>query len=292
MHPILFHDPHLNFSIRSYGVMLFIAFIAGISHAVNSAKRRPNEKISVEDTLDVSIWMILSGILFARLVFVALDPDPSQYNLANILAVWNGGISFDGSLFGALLAMAIFCRVKKIAFLNMADRFAAPAMIGYAIGRVGCLLNGCCYGRPTDLPWGIRFQEQIGSTTYWTPPSHPTQLYATLISLVWYGLLTWRERSGRAFIGELTCIYMMLSAIERFTIEIWRAGATSDYVRNTGLTTAQFFCFFLFALGAAGMMYLRARAKREPAAMAVSDPGSDQVAALNAAESQTADVHS
>jgi len=158
--------------------------------------------------------------------------------------------------------MAIFCRIKRIPFLSLADRMAAPAMIGYAIGRVGCLLNGCCYGRPTSLPWGIRFQEQIGNITYWTPPSHPTQLYATLISLVWYGLLTWRERSGRAYVGELTCLYMMLSAIERFTIEIWRAGATSDYVRGTGLTTAQFFCFFLFALGAAGMMYLRARANR------------------------------
>jgi phosphatidylglycerol:prolipoprotein diacylglycerol transferase len=262
MHPVLFHPDHWNFSIRSYGVMLFVAFIAGIAHAVSSAKRRPQEGISVEDTLDVSIWMILGGILFARLAFVMLDPDPGQYNIKNILAVWNGGISFDGALFGALLAMGIYCARKHITFLNMADRMAAPAMIGYAIGRIGCLLNGCCYGRPTDLPWGIRFQEQVGGFTYWTPPSHPTQLYATLISLVWYGLLTWRERRGRAFVGELTCLYMMLSAIERFIIEIWRAGATSDYVRGTGLTTAQFFCFFLFALGAAGMMYLRAKANR------------------------------
>jgi phosphatidylglycerol:prolipoprotein diacylglycerol transferase len=262
MHPILFHFAEWNFTIRSYGAMLFVAFIAGIAHAANSAKRRPGEKISVEDTLDVSIWMILGGILLARLTFVVLDPDPSQYNIKNILAVWNGGISFDGALLGALAAMAIFGRIKKIPFLNLADRFAAPAMIGYAIGRVGCFLNGCCYGRPTGLPWGVRFEEQVGNFVYWTPPSHPTQLYATAISLVWYAVLVWRERHGRVVVGELTCLYLMLSAIERFVIEIWRAGATSDYVRGTGLTTAQFFCFFLFALGAAGMMSLLAMARR------------------------------
>jgi phosphatidylglycerol:prolipoprotein diacylglycerol transferase len=271
MYPVLFHPQHWSFTIRSYGVMLFIAFMLAIWHAVSSAKRRPQEGISVEETLDVSIWMILSGILFARLIFVLLDPDPSQYNIKNVFAVWNGGISFDGALFGALLAMLVYCRVKHIVFLNMADRMAAPAMIGYAIGRIGCLLNGCCYGRPTDLPWGIRFQEQIGSITYWTQPSHPTQLYATLISLVWYALLTWRERRGRAFIGELTCIYMMLSAVERFTIEIWRAGATSDYVRNTGLTTAQFFCFILLAAGATGMIYLRTKAKNTPCSRSTSE---------------------
>jgi phosphatidylglycerol:prolipoprotein diacylglycerol transferase len=257
MHPILYHSARFNFSIRSYGVMLFIAFIAGIWHAVDSARRRPQEGISAEQTMDVSIWMIISGILFARLAFVVLDPNPAQYNWRNVLAVWNGGISFDGALFGALLAMGIFCATRKIPFLMMADRCAAPAMIGYAIGRVGCLLNGCCYGAPTSLPWGIKFQEQAGPFTYWTPPSHPTQLYATLISLVWYALLTWRERHGRAYVGELTCWYMMLSAIERFTIEFWRAGTTSDMVHGTPFTTAQFFCFFLFALGAGGMIYLR-----------------------------------
>ncbi len=238
--------------------MLAIAFAAGIWHAVNSAKKRPQEGISPEDTLDVSVWMILSGVLFARLVFVALDPNPSQYNVKNILAVWNGGISFDGALGGALFAMAIFCKVKKIPFLAMADRCAAPAMIGYAIGRVGCLLNGCCYGGVCNLPWAMRFQiDTVNGVTYWTPPSHPTQLYATLISLVWYGILTWRENKGRAYIGELTCLYMIFSAIERFTIEIWRAGTTSDYIHGTPFTTAQAFCLVLLAIGVGGMMYLR-----------------------------------
>ena len=264
MHPILFQLSHPHLVLRSYGAMLFVAFVAGVWHAVNSAKRRPQERISVDNTLDVSIWMIISGILFARLVFVALDPDRSQYHWNNILAIWNGGISFDGALGGALLAMAIFCAIKRIPFLSMADRCAAPAMIGYAIGRVGCLLNGCCYGRPTNLPWGIKFQDQVGNVTFWTPPSHPTQLYATLISLVWYVLLTYRERKGRAYIGELTCLYMMMSAIERFTIEFWRAGTTSDVVAHTPFTTAQFFCFLLFAIGALGMIALRRRNRLDP----------------------------
>jgi phosphatidylglycerol:prolipoprotein diacylglycerol transferase len=263
MHPILFKAVNSPLELRSYGAMLFIAFIVGIAHSVNSAKRRPQENISADETLDISVWMIITGIVFARLVFVLLDPHVTQYTWKTVLAVWNGGISFDGSLIGALIAMGVYCRIHKKPFMAMADRFAAPAMIGYAIGRIGCFLNGCCYGASTTMPWGVRFYDTDGPVSVWTAPSHPTQLYATLISLVWYVILTRKERKGRAYVGELTCLYLVLSAIERFTIEIWRAGVTSDYVHGTPFTTAQFFCFVLLGIGLFGMNRCRAIDKKQ-----------------------------
>ncbi len=114
-------------------------------------------------------------------------------------------------------------------------------MIAYAIGRIGCLLNGCCYGAPTNMPWGMRFFDD----GHWTPPSHPTQLYASLLSLVFFAGLVWLEKR-QTYRGQIACWYLLGTATERFLMEIWRAGTTSDVVRVGPihfLTDVQWLCF-------------------------------------------------
>jgi phosphatidylglycerol:prolipoprotein diacylglycerol transferase len=259
MHPILFRlgSQSSGFAIHTYGVMLVIAFLVAIFRTYGAAKKYRAElgNIKPDDILDVGILMIVCGIVGARLLFVVLEWTTYRQNPMSMLKIWEGGLSFHGALFGGLIPLIIYCIRKKYSVLKVADLFAPSVMIAYAIGRVGCFLNGCCYGVPTRMPWGVRFDDD----GVWTVPSHPTQLYATAISLVFFGVLVWMERR-KAYDGQLLCWYMIFAAIERFTMEIWRAGVTSTVVAF-GLTDTQVLCVIMLVGAAIGAVTLRRRSR-------------------------------
>jgi phosphatidylglycerol:prolipoprotein diacylglycerol transferase len=244
--------------------MLLIAFIAAMWRAVVVAKRNGEDPITTQDVLDVFVCLLIAGIVCARVAFVFLDPDFHRYSLAKAVAIWNGGISFDGALIGGIGAILVFCKVRKIPVLAMLDLIAPTATIGYAIGRIGCFFNGCCYGGPTNLPWGVRFPTAtIGSYTITTPPSHPAQLYSTIGSFILFGLLTLRQNKAGIARGDIFWWYLIGSSIERFIMEIFRRGVTSDIVAGTPFTTAQFFCTFVAACGVVGLLVTYKRPRLE-----------------------------
>lgn len=250
MRPILFKigSPEHGFAIHSFGVLLMFAILAAFFVAMKSAAKRTANKEkgapSASDIVDVSQWMIFAGIFGARLLFIILDWGSYKGKPATWFAIWEGGISFHGALIGGMLALIAYCSFKKISFLKVADIFAPAVMIGYAIGRIGCLLNGCCYGAPTSAPWGVRFYDHGG----WTSPSHPTQLYASILSLLFFGILLWMD-SRRKFDGQLLAWYLIFAAIERFLMEIWRANVTSSGLYAFGLTDVQYLCIVLALAG-------------------------------------------
>lgn len=256
MFPVLFHAG--SFVVHTYGVVLMTAFLVALGRAYSVARRQADPNVPPDSILDVGIWMIVVGVLGARLMFVLLEW--ASYSHApdfpgNILKVWEGGLSFHGGLFGGLAALIVYCLVKRLSILKVADLFGPSVMIAYAIGRVGCFLNGCCYGAPTNLPWGVRFFDD----GHWTPASHPTQLYATAMATVFFLGLVWVERHRR-YLGQVACWFLLGTATERFVMEIWRAGTTSDIV-SVGpihsLTDVQWLCIGLFSLGLVGMTLLR-----------------------------------
>ncbi len=260
MFPILFH--HGAFVVHTFGPILMLAFLAALGRAYTVAKRQNDPAISPDNVLDVGIWMILCGVLGARLLFVALSWN--QYRHApdfpgSILKVWEGGLSFHGGLFGGIAAAVVYCLIKRISILKIADLFAPSVMVAYAIGRIGCLLNGCCYGGPTEMPWGMRFFDD----GHWTARSHPTQLYASLLSFALFAGLVWLE-SRRAYLGQVFCWYLIGASVERFLMEIWRAGTTSDVVAF-GLTDVQLLCFAMASVALVGMVLLRRRYPVRPA---------------------------
>jgi len=252
MFPVLFH--HGAFVVHTYGVILMLAFLAALVRAYTVAKRQNDPAISPDNVLDAGIWMIVCGVLGARLLFVALSW--SQYRHApdfpgNILKVWEGGLSFHGGLFGGIAAAVVYCLIKRISILKIADLFAPSVMVAYAIGRIGCLLNGCCYGGPTEMSWGMRFFDD----GHWTARDHPTQLYASLLSFAFFAGLVWLE-SRRTYLGQVFCWYLIGASVERFLMEIWRAGTTSDVVA-LGLTDVQLLCFAMASVALVGMAVLR-----------------------------------
>ena len=264
MFPVLYHIG--SFVVHTYGVVLMAAFLVALGRAYLVAKRQNDPSTPPDNILDVGIWMIVIGVLGARLLFVAIGWDDYRHAPdfpGNIFKVWEGGLSFHGGLFGGFAALVGYCLIKRMSILKVADLFGPSVMIAYAIGRVGCFLNGCCYGAPTNLPWGVRFFDD----GRWTVPSHPTQLYASALSLLFFAGLVWLERH-RAYLGQVACWYLLGTATERFIMEIWRAGTTSDIVQVGPihfLTDVQWLCLGLAAIALSGMVILRRKYPVPPA---------------------------
>ena len=231
MRPILFDIGPIP--IRAYGVMLVIGFLLGLWRATRVSKRY---EISASHVMDAAVLVLLSGIVGARLLFLLLEvPQEGWGVFRDVLKVWEGGLSFHGGLIAAIAATAIYVRAKKIHFLDMADLLAPSLAIGYAFARIGCFLNGCCYGIATHLPWAVQFHDPITGES--TDPSHPAQIYAFVINLIIFWLLTRVERLNRPK-GFVFFSYLLLYSVYRFGIEYIRKGVTAQ-VWFDGLTQAQ-----------------------------------------------------
>lgn len=219
--------------VRSYGFMIVIGFLLGLWRATRVSKRF---EIASERVVDAAIVALLSGIIGARLLFLLLQVPQDGWGIfRETYRIWEGGLSFHGGLVAAIFAVAFYARSKRIKFLKLADLLAPSLAIGYACARIGCFLNGCCYGCETHLPWAVRFIDPVTHT--YTAPSHPAQLYAFVISLVIFWILTRIEKLNRSA-GFTFFSYIVLYSIYRFGIEFIRKGVTAD-VWFAGLTQAQ-----------------------------------------------------
>lgn len=232
MYPILFRIGPVE--IHSYGTMLMLGFIAGILLARRQARRLD---LSPDLPLDLGVWLLVAGVAGARLLFVALNWELYADRPVEILCVWrDSGLSFHGGLLGGVAAAILFARTRRVSFWALADMAAPGLAFGYAIARVGCFLNGCCYGAPTDLPWGVEFLLWPDSEVT-TPPSHPTQIYSSLGSLVILAVLLRLGPQLRAP-GQLFLLYLMLYSVLRSAVEVLRKGYTGK-VLVAGVTEAQ-----------------------------------------------------
>lgn len=238
MHPILLHigSAQHGYDLHTFGVLMVLGFASGILLAMRRINASGIPGVNGDTVLDIAVWMIIIGLICARLLFVLIGWKDFSRDPASIVKVWEGGISFHGGLIGGIATLVVLAKRKKLPLLKLADLFAPSVMLAYAIGRVGCFFNGCCYGVPTTMAWGVRFFDN----GRWTAPSHPTQLYATGMSLVFLGLLFWLDKR-KSFDGQIAGWYLVLAGIERFIMEIWRAGVTSDRV-FMGFTDTQLWC--------------------------------------------------
>jgi phosphatidylglycerol:prolipoprotein diacylglycerol transferase len=249
--PVLFRLGPVT--IYAYGAMLLLAFAAGELLAQREARRRG---LNPELILDLAIWVLVSSLVFARLTYILFHlADYARYP-RELLFAWSG-LSFHGGLFGGVLAGWLFARRRKVSFLALADTVTPSLALGYAIARIGCFLNGCCYGGPTDLPWGVIFPSVLERV-------HPVQLYDSFANLLLF-LALWRLRGRLAISGQLFFLYLGLYSIIRFFMEILRRGYTSRTLFDS-ITAAQLASIALLALSAWMMWRLWRRAASAPRA--------------------------
>jgi len=252
VHPIAFKLG--SFTIHWYGVMMALAFIAGLWTAMRRARR---EKISGETIADVTLWLMIGAILGARFVYVTTywKEEFADQPLSEIFMIQHGGLVYYGGLIGAAIAGIIYIRWKKLPLWKIADIVAPSIALGSMFGRTGCLLNGCCYGRPTGLPWGIRFPADHPTGGV---PVHPTEIYDGLLNLVLYFFLAWMFRRKK-FDGQIFATYLLCYAITRSFVEYFRGDYTNLHY-HLGLTPAQWIGVPIFVTGLALAVILSRRA--------------------------------
>ena len=205
--------------------MVMLGFVAGMWTASRRGRLRG---VDPERVLDLGPWLIIGAVLGARALYVATfwREEFAGNSLTAVFMVWHGGLVYYGGLMGASLSGILYTRLKKIPLWSTADILAPSIALGQAFGRIGCLLNGCCYGRPCDLPWAIRFPADNPAHPP-TTPVHPTEIYESLLCLGLYGLLAWLFRRKK-FDGQVFGVYLTAYALLRSFVELFRG----DYPLN------------------------------------------------------------
>jgi len=217
MQPVLFNIGPL--SVHAYGFFLALAFLLGIFISLYYAKR---EGIRSEIVFDLATYVILASLVGARLFYVIGQWDQYRDNLLEIFMVQKGGLVFLG---GMLLVMAVvvwYTRARKINVFKMLDLITPAAAVGYAITRIGCFLNGCCFGIPTHGPCGVVFPKTSLAYSYFPgEPLHPTQLYSALIMFFVFLIILFVYHNKK-YDGQVFYWGMVLYSIYRFLVEFIR----------------------------------------------------------------------
>lgn len=263
MHPILFEIG--GFPVYTYGVMLAAAYLLGLQFALARAKRLGLDPNRV---MDLGIWIIVSALLGAKLLLLVVEWDTYRHGIPDVLTlVRSGGVFYGGLIVAVAVAMWYMWR-HRMPIWPVTDVFAPGIALGHAIGRLGCFFAGCCFGRPTTVPWAITFTNEYAAQNVGTPihvPLHPTQLYEAGAELLILGVLLVLERRGRHFPGRTFWGYMLLYGVSRFIIEFYRG----DSRGMVGMfSTSQFVSLLIVPLAIVMLVVLARRPGPAPKAAA------------------------
>jgi len=212
--------------IHSYGLMLAISFLVGIYYSMYRAKKTG---IDPNKIIDLSVIIVISAIFGSRFLYVIFHLDEFKGHWLDTFNPFQSsgqigiaGLTMLGGLIAAVVSGLIYLKLKRLPVLKITDIIIPAIGLGIFITRIGCFLNGCCYGVPTDAPWGVIFpQDSPAGYTFPGQPIHPAQLYSSLYGLIIFGLIIFFERYKK-FDGLLLYIFFILYGISRFTVDIFR----------------------------------------------------------------------
>jgi len=257
MYPILFKIG--NFPIHTYGVILVVAFLVALAYA---RTRAPRYGISPAKLSDMSFLMLVAGVLGARILFFVQEP-PKDWH--EYFSIQFAGLTSFGGLIGGAIVVLWWARRNKTPIKPILDVLGPPLLVGWAIGRVGCLMNGCCYGGvcPPSVPWAIHV---AGSSLLF----HPAQIYDSLMNLAGLGIVLMIEKRGLV-LGQVFALSLAANGLSRFIYEFWRAGtpaqvdaglASSTYWGSLPITQAQAAAGAIVLFGAVLFVMFARQAKK------------------------------
>lgn len=242
-----------KFTVHGYGLMIGLGFIAAVFVGSYLAKRRG---LSDGDFTNIAIFVLVIGFLGGKILHIIVE---FKNFLADPMSVIGSeGFVVYGGIITGIATIYVYCRIKKLDFLKYIDLFAAAVPLNQALGRVGCLLAGCCYGRPTDSRFSLVFPENCcapaGIKLLPTQPVMAVGNFVFFVIITSYYLSTCPKKKDeeepaavRGYIpGIPTAMYLILYSTGRFIIEFFR----DDYRGAIGvLSTSQFIAIFTFAAG-------------------------------------------
>jgi phosphatidylglycerol:prolipoprotein diacylglycerol transferase len=268
MYPELFHIG--SFPVNTYGVFLALAFLGGIFVATRLAERDglPRQRI-----YDLCLWILLASLVGSKVLMFFTEPQYREHpaQLLSLDFLRSGGV-FYGGLIGAVVTAYVLIRRYGLPWWKTADACAPGIALGNVLGRQGCFSAGCCWGEPTNLPWGVRFT-QLGHEITGVPIDshlHPTQLYESFAMLAVFFFLLWLHRRKK-FNGQVILAYTTIYAAVRFAIEFVRDDPRGDIMgltTLTGLSTSQMIGFIV-GIGALVLLIIRWRRVKTAASEAL-----------------------
>ncbi|MBS1727227.1 MAG: prolipoprotein diacylglyceryl transferase [Armatimonadetes bacterium] len=256
MYPTIFQIG--SFKLASFGLMMVVAFLASLMLA---RKRAPKFGISADSLSDIAFWAILAGILGARVFFIIQEIPYYSKHLGELLSIqFQGLTSFGGFIVGGLVA-AYVCKKKGVPILACMDLFAPAFILGHAIGRIGCLLNGCCHGAPAKSAFPfLAYSSEVNAYCV------PAQLYDSAMNVgVLFLLLSLEKRSHRRA-GYTLGMALILHGLTRFIYEFFRAGTSSTTIGlgNLPITDGHVMAVVIMVVG--GFFVLRSKPVEVPVA--------------------------
>ena len=248
-------------TVYTYGVLLAAAYLFGLKLAMVRAKSRGLDQTRI---LDLGIYIIISALVGAKLLLLITDFSTFVDNPRELLSLARSGGVFYGGLILAVSVALWYIRRIGLPLWTTCDVFAPGIALGHVVGRLGCLFAGCCYGKPTSVPWAITFTDPFAAANVGTPlnvPLHPTQLYEAGAEAVILLVLLATEKRGRPYPGRTFWLYILLYSISRYVIEIYRG----DPRGTIGIfSTSQFISLLLAPLAIGMLLYLGRRQAPEP----------------------------
>ncbi len=269
--PVLFEIGSLE--VRWYGVMVALAVLVGVTVPALLARKEGLGGITQNQIVSMAIWAVPGGIIGARLIHVF---DRWSYFADHPLEIFGGaGMGIFGAILGGTLVGVLYARVKGIPVGRLCDVCAFGLLLAQAVGRIGCTLNGCCYGTATDLPWGTmwtnRHSDGFNDTAASGISVHPTQLYELIFDLCVFAFL-WFIRKKIGPPGALYLIYISIYSLGRFFISFLRVNDEAFL----GLNQAQVVSIVVLVIAVGWLVYLYRKQPSGPESLSTGD--SDNVA--------------
>lgn len=239
------------FTLHTYGLMMALALLSGIYIAGRLA---PRVGLAREMVWNLGVYMALAGLVGSKLLMIASEWNYYFRNPAQIfsLSTLQAGGTFYGGLLLAIAVAAFYIRSQQASFAALADACSPGIALGLVLARLGCFSAGCCWGKPTEVAWGVTFTNPYSAQMVGVPLGislHPTQLYESALSLVVFAALLalWRRRS---FPGQIFATFLVLYPTARFFLEFYRDDPRGPFFFGGVLSTPQTLSLALFVVGA------------------------------------------
>lgn len=242
-----------TWKVHWYGIMAACGFLAAVAMM---QKLRHYAGLSRDNIFDISLITMIAGILGARILYVIQFHD--YYNsFWDIFRIDQGGLVFYGGFILAVISLMVYCRIKKFSIIAVMDMYAPALAIGHAFGRVGCFLNGCCYGKACDLPWAVVYNQGTEPGRRFPGQGiHPVQLYEVILNLILCVILLFCLKKLKK--GQTAAVYFTAYGLLRFVDEFFRGDHRSLFAGV--LTQAQVIGLVMIPLGIAVFIYFGRRA--------------------------------
>jgi phosphatidylglycerol:prolipoprotein diacylglycerol transferase len=245
------------FTIHTYGFFVAVGFAVGILTAVKVGK---TQGVPSQQVMDMAFVMIVWAIIGSRLFYVLINFSYYKAHPLDIIKIWQGGLVFSGGLVATAAAMWWYLRRHRLAFWSTGDLWAPSLALGQAIGRFGCFMAGCCYGRPTGSSWGVIFTHPQSRAPL-NIPLYPTQVFEAVSGFSVFLVLIFLH-GKKTFQGQVFLWYLILHSTARLFVERFR-GDERGLIPGTEMTATQLLATLILVGSVVVLLILRSRWERK-----------------------------